>query len=297
MPGNYSRYQTVSAGDTITAANYNGEFDTIRTNFTPAGLDDASSTLVNFQATFDPGESGTENIPTSLADELQAVRHLIKEITGKTYWYESPTINLATICPVGTIIPFYDFNGNVTFDNTIWAYCDGSTVNSATSLIDGETLPDLSNRYLVGYGTEGGTDIDSAAWNATAVGSASHQIDLEHTHVDGGHTHTLASHTHAVGTLQFVTFSGNATSVSGYYSNGTAVALFTETAVTTGGAVTSVNVALTGATTMYTGSGTGSVAASSDTSGSTAASLANSLSATQSIQPRSIRVRYLIRYL
>lgn len=100
------------------------------------------------------------------------------------------------IPPIGSIIPFYDFNAAVTFDTDAWIYCDGAVISDASSPLDGLTLPDLSNRYLVGFGTEGGGDIDSAAWATPAVGQASHQINIQHAHTMTGHNHTGPSHDH-----------------------------------------------------------------------------------------------------
>jgi hypothetical protein len=99
----------------------------------------------------------------------------------------------AALVPVGSIIPFYDLGAVCTFTAANWEYCDGSVVTSATSPIVGQTKPDLSNRYLVGFGTEGGTDIDTAAWATAAVGNANHQIDLAHTHTGPSHTHTVTA--------------------------------------------------------------------------------------------------------
>ena len=38
---------------------------------------------------------GSESQATSLAGELERLRFIIKEITGKTYWYESPDSSLS----------------------------------------------------------------------------------------------------------------------------------------------------------------------------------------------------------
>lgn len=298
MPGNYNRFNTVSAGDTITAANYNGEFDTIRTNFTPAGLDDASDSTTAFRQTFDPGESGSENLPSSLEEEIQAIRFLIKEITGKTYWYVAPTATTTSLCPVGTIIPFYDFNAAVSFDTNVFAYCNGATINSANSPINGLVLPDLSGRYLVGFGTDGGTDVGSATWNATAVGAASHQINIAHTHVFD-HVHSVGSHTHGAGSLQFETATFNTTAINMFYANGTATTVITElsNATASGSSSFSSYVSATGSGTAYTNAGTGATASASGNTNTTAGNTGSSGSATQSIQPSSIRVRYIIRYI
>lgn len=116
--------------------------------------------------------------------------------------------------PVGTIIPFWDFDGDMTFSSTYWKYCNGQNYDFGGA-IGVQALPDLSNRYIVGYGTEGGGDNGTAAWAPSAVGNANHQISLAHAHTvashthnvnigsfssssDGSHTHTVASHTHSI---------------------------------------------------------------------------------------------------
>lgn len=91
-----------------------------------------------------------------------------------------PSIPTASSVPIGSIIPFYDFNGALTFDTDYWAYCNGQTKTIGGS---SRTLPDLSNRYLVGFGTEGGADIGSASWSTTVVGNASHQTSIAHNHI------------------------------------------------------------------------------------------------------------------
>lgn len=294
MPGNYNRFNTVTTGDTITAANYNGEFDTIRTNFTPAGLDDASATLTAMRATFDPGENGTENLPGSLEEEIQAIRLLVKEITGKTYWYESPSASLINICPVGTIVPFYDFNAAVSFDTNVWAYCNGQTISDVASPLDTLALPDLSGRYLVGFGVDGNADIGSATWNATAVGAASHQIDIAHTH-SLDHNHSIGSHTHGPGSLQFEAFTFTTTTFSVFDANGTPTTVLTEQTAASG-STGSMFISIGSSGTGFTANGSGTTASSSATTANANPTTSSSGSATQSIQPSSIRVRYIIRY-
>ena len=60
MGANFSRFFVEAPGNTILAANYNGEFDNILTNLTPAGIDDLSDNLAAYQVTEDPGEPGSE---------------------------------------------------------------------------------------------------------------------------------------------------------------------------------------------------------------------------------------------
>lgn len=97
MPGNFSKLVTVTTGQLITAAERNNEFDNVITNFTPAGLDDASANVSAMQARTDPGEVGTESLATSAEGEIQRLRNIIKEITGEAQWYASPTFNLSQL--------------------------------------------------------------------------------------------------------------------------------------------------------------------------------------------------------
>jgi hypothetical protein len=50
------------------------------------------------QSTTDPGEVGTESLATTLAEEVKRIRFMLREITGKTNWYESPIASLAGLC-------------------------------------------------------------------------------------------------------------------------------------------------------------------------------------------------------
>ena len=160
------------------------------------------------------------------------------------------SIPTASSVPIGSIIPFYDFNGALTFDTDYWAYCNGQSKTIGGS---SRTLPDLSNRYLVGFGTEGGADIGSAVWSTTPVGNASHQVNL-------AHTHTIA-HTH--------TYSG--------------------TTSTAGATVSPAGSTSTSKTPQHSHTYSGTTSASST------ANSGSSGSATQSVQPRSISVRFIMR--
>ena len=226
--------------------------------------------------------------------------------------------------PVGSIIPFYDFSGSLTFDTTNWAYCNGQ--DKAVGALGSQTLPDLSGRYLVGYGTEDGTGstntdgtktLGSAVWNDNLDGNASHQVDLQHTHTGPSHTHTGPSHTHTgpshthgYGTLQFTTGTlvgtANSSIFSMYNVSGTAVTVAQSSLIARGADAQFERTFLNnGAHTFYTKSGTGATGADgtgatgADGTGATGAggtgATGSGGSATQNIQPRSVRVRYLMR--
>lgn len=79
---------------------------------------------------------------------------------------------LARSVPVGSIIPHNDFNGTIAIDTDYWRYCDGSVLNYPASPLHGKTLDDMSNRFIVGFGTEGGGDIATAGTDAAITAFA-----------------------------------------------------------------------------------------------------------------------------
>ena len=93
MSGNYT-INTRVTGETITAVKYNADHQLHVDNNTPGGIDDYSSTVTQMQENADPGEVGSESLATSLAEELKRIRFTLKEITGKSQWYETPAITL-----------------------------------------------------------------------------------------------------------------------------------------------------------------------------------------------------------
>jgi hypothetical protein len=197
----------------------------------------------------------------------------IKYNSGSSEWRLVNRDSLLSLLPpVGTVLPFMDYNGAATFDSNYWAYMDGSVLSDSDSPLDGETLTDLSGRYLVGFGTDGGEDIDSAAWSVTPVGNAGHTVDLEHSHTVDSHDHDVAYL--ASNEIRFyeTTFGG---------SNFGTIA---EAAAFGGGGLTALVLSFTGASPPF------NAKSSAETPGTN-----NQLSTTQSIQPRSIPCRFIIR--
>jgi hypothetical protein len=299
MPGNFNKLQTVSTGDTITAELWNGEFDNIISNFDPEKMDDASASTGAFQTVENPYPGNAVSLPTTLTGEIRRLRHMIKAITGETYWYEQNQPSLSSINtiapPVGTILAHYDFDGNVTVSNN-YLYCNGQTVSDGDSPIDGEVLPDLSGRYLVGFGGDGDGTLDSAAWNTTVVGAANHQVNLQHAHTLT-HTHVLTAHNHGLGNghtdLSMSYFSGtNKIMIGGKFKTVTSRTL-TNIAVETANVNTNYN-SVTSSIAIALGGNTNTSGSLVTNTGNTSTTN-SSLSTTQSIQPRSVRVRYIIR--
>jgi hypothetical protein len=105
MGSTFTRSTVWIAGDTLTAAALNGEFDNILNNLTPAGIDDESVSSTAMRATSDPYVGGTAQLATSLQAEIQQLRYLISQITGETYWYVDPDTDLATLASASTSQP------------------------------------------------------------------------------------------------------------------------------------------------------------------------------------------------
>lgn len=200
------------------------------------------------------------------------------------------------IPPIGSIIPFYDFAGALTFNALFFAYCDGTVKTIAG--IGAQTLPDLSGRYLVGFGTDGGGNIGTAPFATPPVGNTGNTINIQH-------DHTGPSHQHGAGTLQFQTGNTTANAVTGSNSGGAFLGPIFEMYNSGGGAVSIAqnitydqndgddqpvwNTVSNTTANYFTKNGSGATASSG--TGVTG----NALSTTQSIQPISIRVRFIMR--
>lgn len=105
MGGLYSRVKTWVSLEDVTHTDLNAEFDNVLTNFVPLMIDDYSTDVTQMQVTADPGELASESKATTLAGELARLRHMIKEITGKSYWYQSPADSLSGLAAaIGTSV-------------------------------------------------------------------------------------------------------------------------------------------------------------------------------------------------
>lgn len=257
--------------------------------------------------TLAPGIVGEDNIDWGLGvGQVSAADVPIEDAGGyftgtdvEAALQEIGELAVAVSVPIGSIIAFYDFNGAVTFDTAYWDYCRGQVIADVLSPLNGQTMPDLSGRYMVGFGTDGGGDLHNAVWAAAAVGNAGHTVNLQHAHTMNSHLHTGPSHTHGPGSLQWriadYAFNGDLTMYdingSGFLAVDTA-----DTDLGVGGLTKLYNPITSKSAYTLESSGSG-VTASGGTgnTGSTVATMGNQLSTTQSIQPRSLRVRHIMR--
>lgn len=93
----FSMLNQAEDGESLTPSMYNNEFQNIIDNMGPDGVEDASATLTEMRATADPYPGAVASLATSLRGELQRLRYLIAQITGKTYWYEDPDTALTSV--------------------------------------------------------------------------------------------------------------------------------------------------------------------------------------------------------
>lgn len=94
------------------------------------------------------------------------------------------------LTPIGSVLYFDDLNGVNTINSNYWVAIKGQTISDEDSVYNGVTLPDLSGRYIVGYGNDAGGNIDSATWSYSPVGNAGHTVNISHTH--DNHVHKVA---------------------------------------------------------------------------------------------------------
>lgn len=138
-----------SPGNIIYSATWNAEFANIKANCNPAGLAAYQDDVATKNSSLDPALG----LAGSLAEELEQIRFVLSRFGNITNWDDVPDATLAAMVPIGTIIAHYDFNALATYDPDFWALCDGSLLVDSSSILDGQTLPDLSGRYLVGFGS------------------------------------------------------------------------------------------------------------------------------------------------
>lgn len=173
-----------------------------------------------------PDQVGEDEIDWGLsAGQVSAEDVPVRDTAGKFTGTNVETVLLelyTKLVPLGTILAFYPYSGAgvLTFSTDMFKYADGSSHDWGGSL-GTQALPDLSNRILVGFGTEGGGDIDTASWDATPIGNANHQINLAHTHTVASHTHTVDPPSTSTSGSGSLVSGGPSTNTSGATSPGT----------------------------------------------------------------------------
>ena len=153
-----SAFKTWTSGEILTASDLNNTVTAINNSNITEDIDDYSTNASEMQSTVDPYPSSTESLPTSLSGELERLRYLIAQITGKTYWYQDPSPTLSdTVNKTGA----QTIAGDKTFTGAIITPNATSTSPSITHTSDTDT----------GFGFADNTIY------ATTSGALAHQID------------------------------------------------------------------------------------------------------------------------
>lgn len=300
-----SRLTVWVSGQKLTAAALNSEFNNIINNLDASNIIAVGTNLSGLQSMSDPGDVGSESLPSSISDDIKQLRFEIDAIKGGAQWYSKPADDLATMAAVGEVKMFHTFNGTVSVPRK-WMILNGDVVNQtnydaihgsgayvsdgvASSAILSKNLPAMASKYPVGANST--TQSGSSA--ITYVGNSSNQVNLQHDHTMSGHTHGTGDHSHKW-------YSSSAAGTNdGTWSSGVSFGLFsakTKTggavgiALSTGGTEVSTNGSIDNLftdDTIFSDSGTDSATDTMD----------NALSTTQSIQPHSCEFIYIMRVI
>src|SRR3972149_10497108 len=93
----YNKVKTVVTGELITASDRNSEHDNHINNNIPENTDDYSTNTTEMQINTDPYPAGSPSLATSLSEEIERLRYLIKQITGETQWYIDPDTDMVAL--------------------------------------------------------------------------------------------------------------------------------------------------------------------------------------------------------
>jgi hypothetical protein len=217
---------------------------------------------------------------------------LTVDVTNIPVW--APPVTGVGNVPIGTILSWCDFNGVLALDAN-YRYMDGTVISAVGSPIDGQTTDDLSGAYIVGYGTLLAGDIGTAPYSTTPVGNVGHLIAIDHTHTVGGAAMAAQLNTSngLTGTIRTDQVSNS--------SSGFGTVDDIKIIVDSSGATVNT---LRFQTAAGVNNGEGqhrhempSLSHNHTVTGSGTTNTGSGLSATQSIQPRSQRYRFIIRVL
>lgn len=90
----FPRLKVWEEDEDVLTRDLNGEFNNILANMKPSGMDDYSVNISQMQIQTNPGDVGSESLPTALAGELERLRYVIARLVGKPLWYQSPALSL-----------------------------------------------------------------------------------------------------------------------------------------------------------------------------------------------------------
>ncbi len=124
-----------AVGLTLTANIYNTDHVNHITNHNTTMIDDYSTNVAQMQSTDDPYPASTESLATSLSGEIEQLRYVIKQITGKAQWYIDPD----------TVAGIVNYRSGF---NCKWASTTTITVEGGVIDVDGTTITKTSDTTL-----------------------------------------------------------------------------------------------------------------------------------------------------
>lgn len=93
----FSRFKVWDDFETLFNEDLNSEFNNILNNLSAFLISGASENVIQFLTTLDPGDVGSENLPSSIAEEIQMLRFQIEAIIGGNTWIDDPSTSLLDV--------------------------------------------------------------------------------------------------------------------------------------------------------------------------------------------------------
>lgn len=132
MPGLFQRVKNWIGLETVRPADLNREFNNIIHHYTPQYMDDISASIGQMQQTLTPGSVGSESLATSLAEEIQQIRYMLKAIGGGAQWYTPPVSNIAELATLYSAPNHRILSGRVdAYQQPMWLVPNGAAASVA----------------------------------------------------------------------------------------------------------------------------------------------------------------------
>lgn len=160
----------VWGNEILTADDLNTEFNNILNNLSGANVSGVSDTVTAMRGVTDPGEVGTESLASSVAGEIQRLRKVLVEITGKTYWYETPDSDIVALLARFPVVEADIGAGAVTTDK-LGAGAVTSAKIAASAVTTSRLANDAVTSAKIADGTITGSDIASSTITSNHIQS------------------------------------------------------------------------------------------------------------------------------
>ena len=142
----YNKVKTVVTGELITASDRNSEHDNHINNNIPENIDDYSTNTTEMQTNTDPYPADTPSLATSLSEEIERLRYLIKQITGEAQWYIDPDISINDLAGLKSkIIDIGDWDMDATSSVAVAHGLTMVNIRGISVLIIGDTSGNIQS--------------------------------------------------------------------------------------------------------------------------------------------------------